>query len=100
MARPSKPIREENLFLTGATTAPATALSEKLGLNPMEMTESEECTEDEVTREFGSDSETSEDDGEVEDFVQEEMDRLEAIFDERGLKYRMINRIGEGSLLG
>ena len=66
----------------------------------MEMDESEECTEDEVTRGLDSSSETSEDDEEVDDCVQEDMNNLEDVFNERGLKYRMINRIGEGSLLG
>ena len=97
MTRIEEPIGEKNLFLTGTAQVPATALSEKLGLSPVTKyapgvdqehgTISSECEECE---------ELSEEEHKVEGSVLEEMSKLETTFDERGLKFRMIDRIGEG----
>ena len=98
MARSTRQVMEENLFFTGAVSAPVTTLSEKLGLSPIEAYEAEEIPEEELSEESDGSSETAEDDREIDHSVQEEMARLEATFSDRGLKFRMIDRIGEGIL--
>ena len=37
--------------------------------------------------------------GEIDESVMQEMAKLEDVFDEMGLKFRMIDRIGEGMLV-
>ena len=98
MATCAGPIAEENPFLTGTNLAPATKLSGKLGLSPearhgaQDDPEGEEVLADSQLSEVSSDEEELEYDGSVE----EEMAKLEETFRENGLKFRMIDRIGEG----
>ena len=101
MAKRPEPIAENNPFLTGTDLAPATALSEKLGLSPgtryevhhdpggEDISEASQCSEEDSPEE---------DELEVDESVQEEMAKLEDTFNERGFKYRMIDRIGEGNV--
>ena len=92
------PIAEENPFLTGTNLAPATKLSGKLGLSPearyraQDDPDGEEVSADIQRSEVSSEDEELEYDGSVE----EEMAKLEETFRENGLKFRMIDRIGEG----
>ena len=99
MAKRPGPVAEENPFLTGTDLAPVTALSEKLGLSPGTCYEEQHDTDGEDVSEESqrSEDESEEDEVEVDKSVQEEMARLEDMFKERGLKYRMIDRIGEGN---
>ena len=98
MATRVEPIAEENPFLTGTNLVPATALSEKLGLSPgarygaQNDLEGEEISADSQRSEVSSDDEELDFDGSV----QEEMAKLEETFRENGLKFRMIDKIGEG----
>ena len=98
MATHPRSIAEENPFLTGTSIAPATMLSEESDLGPgvrngiMDEQEGAEVSEQSQCFEGSSD----EDDLEVDELVQEEMTRLEETFQENGLKFRMIDRIGEG----
>lgn len=97
MARPVAPIAESNPFLTGTDLAPATSLSEKLGLSPGTRNQvdddrrNEDSSEDSELSELESESER-----EIDNAVLEDMAKLESTFDEIGLKFRMIDRIGEG----
>lgn len=98
MATRVGPIAEENPFLTGTNLVPATTLSGKLGLSPEARYRAHD---DPVGEEIAADSQRSEvssDDDELEfdGSVQEEMVKLEETFRENGLKFRMIDRIGEG----
>lgn len=96
MATCAGPIAEENPFLTGTNLVPATKLSGKLGLSPEArygvQDEGVEVSVDSQRSEVSSDDEELEYDLSVE----EEMAKLEATFREKGLKFRMIDRIGEG----
>ena len=98
MATHVEPIAEENPFLTGTNLMPATALSEKLGLSPGARYGAQNDPEGEEISADSQRSEVSSDDDEL-DFdgsVQEEMAKLEETFRENGLKFRMIDKIGEG----
>ena len=97
MARPAGPIAEKNPFLTGTGHARATALSEKLGLSPPSRQIDEDIQDGEESSEHSESSEElSEGEHEVDESVLEEMAKLENTFQEIGLKFRMIDRIGEG----
>lgn len=98
MAKRPGPIAEQNPFLTGTDLAPVTSLSEKLGLSSGVRYEEQHNTDGEELLEESQRSvdESDEDEIEVDKSVQEEMAKLEDTFHERGLKYRMIDRIGEG----
>ena len=99
MARPVGPIAEKNPFLTGSGHAPATALSEKLGLSPpSRQIDGDSQDGEESSVESERSEELSEDEQEVDESVLEEMAKLENTFQEIGLKFRMIDRIGEGKL--
>ena len=98
MATRAGPIAEKNPFLTGASLVPATTLSGKLGLSPEARYGGPDDPEDEEVSADSQRSEVSSEDDEL-DFdgsVQEEMAKLEETFRENGLKFRMIDRIGEG----
>ena len=99
MARPTGLVAEKNPFLTGTVHVPATALSEKLGLSPVSQY-SPKKNQDEESLSEGSEctEEYSQDEHEVDEFVAEEMAKLENTFEEIGLKFRLIDRIGEGKL--
>lgn len=97
MARLAEPIAEKNPFLTGTDLAPATSLSEKLGLSPGTRYNLEIGQGDEEFSEGSELSEaSSESEHDVDEVVLEDMAKLENTFDEIGLKFRMIDRIGEG----
>ena len=97
MATCAGPIAEENPFLTGTNLVPATKLSGKLGLSPearhgaQDDREGEEVQADSQRSEVSSDEELDYDGS-----VEEEMAKLEETFRENGLRFRMIDRIGEG----
>lgn len=97
MAVPVEPIGEENPFLTGTDLAPATSLSQKLGLSPGSRYEVEH---DHVGEDMSEGSQSSEDVSdeprEVDESTREEMAKLDETFRERGMKFRMIDRVGEG----
>ena len=98
MATRVEPIAEENPFLTGTNLVPATTLSGKLGLSPEARYGAQHDPEGEEISAECQHSEVSSDDDEL-DFdasVQEEMVKLEETFRENGLKFRMIDKIGEG----
>lgn len=97
MAKPAEPIAEKNPFLTGTDLAPVTSLSEKLGLSPGTRYKSA-CGQDIEEPSEGSEASEapSESEHEVNEAVLEDMAKLENTFDEIGLKFRMIDRIGEG----
>ena len=98
MAKRPGPVAEENPFLTGTDLTPVTALSEKLGLSPGTRYEEQHDTDGEdVSEESQRSEDESEDEVEVDKSVQDEMAKLEDTFKERGLRYRMIDRIGEGN---
>lgn len=98
MARSAEPVAEKNPFLTGTDLAPATSLSEKLGLSPGTRHDLENNEDDEELSEGSEHSPgSSESEHEVDEAVLEDMARLENTFDEIGLKFRMIDRIGEGA---
>lgn len=94
---PVGPVAESNPFLTGTDLAPATSLSEKLGLSPGTRNQvddgrrDEEMSEDSELSELESESEC-----EIDGAVLGDMAKLESTFNEIGLKFRMIDRIGEG----
>lgn len=93
---PAEPIAERNPFLTG-DLAPATSLSEKLGLTPGSRYEVQDNLVGEDMSEASQCSDgVSEDPREVEESTQEEMAKLDETFRERGMKFRMIDRVGEG----
>ena len=48
----------------------------------------------------GCSESSSEDEAEIDEVVREDMAKLEHVFHDMGLKFRMINRIGEGTFLG
>ena len=98
MATRAGSIPEENPFLTGTNLVPVTALSEKLGLSPEARCAAQNGPEGEEVSADSQRSEVSSDDDELEfdGSVQEEMAKLEETFRENGLKFRMIDRIGEG----
>lgn len=102
MAKPAGPIAEKNPFLTGTDLAPATSLSQKLGLSPgsrYELGGDQAGQEEEEYSEASEHSDgSSESEREVGESVLEDMARLENTFEEIGLKFRMIDRIGEGTL--
>lgn len=99
MARLEEPVAEKNPFLTGTAHAPATALSEKLGLSPGTKHAPRGLVHGaESPEEHEGSEESSEDEHEVDECVLEEMTKLESTFDEIGMKFRMIDRIGEGEL--
>lgn len=94
---PAEPMKERNPFLTGTDLAPATALSEKLGLSPGSRYEVEEDQDGEDLSEGSQCSDgVSENDREVDESTLEEMAKLEDTFKERGMRFRMIDRVGEG----
>ena len=98
MATRVEPIAEENPFLTGTNLVPVTTLSGKLGLSPEARYGAQPDAEGEEISAECQHSEVSSDDDEL-DFdasVQEEMVKLEETFRENGLKFRMIDKIGEG----
>lgn len=99
MAKLLGPIAEENPFLRGTDLAPVTALSEKLGLSPGTRYEEQFDTDGEDVSEESqrSEDESEENEIEVDESVREEMAKLEDVFEKRGLRYRMIDRIGEGN---
>ena len=102
MARIVGPIAEQNPFLTSATHVPATALSEKLGLSPgtqCKPGENQDGERSQYSEESEHSEESSESEHKVDESVLEEMAKLGKTFDEIGLKFRMIDRIGEGALL-
>lgn len=98
MAKRAVPIAEDNPFLTGTSLAPVTTLSGKLGLSPGARYEVQGDEEGQRVSEDFQPSEAFSDDDELEvdESVQEEMAKLEDAFEEIGLKFRMIDRIGEG----
>lgn len=97
MARPAEPVAEKNPFLTGTDLAPATLLSEKLGLSPGTRYNAEDDQDNEAISEGSELSEVpSESEHRVDEAVLKDMANLENTFDEIGLKFRMIDRIGEG----
>ena len=100
MAKPAEPIAEKNPFLTGTAHAPATALSEKLGLSPISQYGSRaKQGEKALSEESERSDDLLESEHEVDESVLEEMAKLENTFEEIGLKFRMIDRIGEGMLI-
>jgi len=97
MARPAEPIAEKNPFLTGTDLAPATSLSEKFGLSPGTRYDLKDNQDNEEPSEGSELSEVpSESEQEVDEAILEDMAKLENTFDEIGLKFRMMDRIGEG----
>ena len=98
MATRVGPIAEENPFLTGTNLVPATTLSGKLGLSPEARYGAQDDPEGEEQSADSQRSEVSSEDDELEfdGSVQEDMAKLEETFRENGLKFRMIDRIGEG----
>ena len=100
MAKLDGPIAEKNPFLTGNPHAPATALSEKLGLSPpTQDSMKNNQLEGEMSDQSEESVEASESEPEINELVLEEMSKLENTFEEIGLKFRMIDRIGEGDCL-
>lgn len=97
MARPARPIPEGNPFLNGQNIVPPTTLSEKLGLSPEARHNIGDDREQSRSEESEVSDDLSENGGEVDASVQAEMDKLETTFDEIGLKFRLIDRIGEGN---
>jgi len=97
MVLPAEPIAERNPFLTGTDLAPATTLSEKLGLSPGSRYEvdveqgGEDISEGSQCSEGGPEEAL-----EVDQSTLDEMTKLEEAFRERGMKFRMIDRVGEG----
>ena len=79
MANHTAPIAEESPFLTGSHC------QMEDDENGAELLEDLDCS-------YGS----SEDELELDDSVREDMARLEDTFREIGMKFRMIDRIGEG----
>ena len=97
MAGPSGPNPEQNPFLTGTAHVPATALSGKLGLSPVSQYSLKGSQNGEpLSEDSGCTGEYSESEHEVDELVTEELAKLENTFEEIGLKFRMIDRIGEG----
>ncbi|KAL6721201.1 Cell division control protein 7 [Lecanora helva] len=97
MARPAGPIAESDPFLTGTGQAPATALSQKLGLSPTSQQDPGGNHHGEGASQKSESESLSENENEVDQAVLEEMAKLESTFNEIGLKFRMIDRIGEGT---
>ena len=100
MAELVEPAADENPFLTSNAHAPATALSEKLGLSPVSHHDLQ-VDQDEENSSEGSEGykQPWESEHEVDASVLADMAKLEDTFDEIGLKFRMIDRIGEGMVL-
>lgn len=98
MATHVEPIAGENPFLTGTNLVPPTTLSGKLGWSPEARCGAQDDPEGEETSADSQRSEVSSDDDELEfdGSVLEEMEKLEETFRENGLKFRMIDKIGEG----
>lgn len=102
MAKTVMPIAEKNPFLTGTHLAPATALSHQLGLKVelQDETENYDDDDDDLSGEGSecSDRVTQGNLG-IDQSVREDMAKLEDTFEELGLRFRLIDRIGEGHLL-
>ena len=98
MATRAEPIAERNPFLTGRDLAPVTTLSEKLGLSPGARHDEANDHDGEELSEGSASDDGSEEDRGIDEVTLEEMARLEGIFKEKGMKFRMVDRIGEGDL--
>ncbi len=80
MANLTTAATEENPFVTGKNSPRAHG-----------------SMEDDAVEEYGEDFETSSgSEYEIEEAVREDMDRLENILRSSGMRFRMIDRIGEG----
>ena len=99
MARTATPSTEDNPFLTGTKVAPVTGGRERepspglicLTHNDSDLSDNPESSES--VAEAGLKNEAG---LKIDASVQEEMEKLEDTFQEIGMKFRMIDRIGEG----
>jgi len=99
MAKAAGPTAERNPFLTGTGHAPATALSAKLGISPKsQYGPGDDQHEEELSEESERSDDLSESEHEVDESVLQDMGKLQSTFEEFGLKFRMIDRIGEGKV--
>ena len=99
MVVPAEPIAERNLFLTGTNLTPATSLSEKLGLSPGSRYEVDNDRDDEDVSDGSQCSDESlEEAHRADEATREDMARLGDTFRERGMRFRMIDRVGEGRM--
>ena len=85
---------EDNPFITD----PHKRQSQRVGLDHNLRKEFDDDDEEQSYSDGSDGSESSEEHAVIEDSVREEMVKLEQMFKGMGLKYRMIDRIGEGNV--